>query len=175
MERLFIQYGTSMAYPPCTMGAHVSAVPNHQVGRTTTLKMRGDVAMMGAFGYELDLTVLSEEELREIAQQTARVKRLRHLTQQGRFTRLCSPFEGPYAAWQFAGENQDELLVCIFRRFASANAEHAYIRVADVDETAQYRDEEGRIWHGGVMKNLGILPEFAQSDAASMVLHLTRC
>lgn len=175
VERLFIQYGTSMAYPPCAMGAHVSAVPNHQVGRTTTLKMRGDVALMGAFGYELDLTVLPEEALQEIAQQVVQVKKLRHLTLNGRFTRLASPFEGRFAAWQFASEDQSELLVCMFRRYASANAEHAYIRVTDVDEHARYMDDDGRVWHGGVLKNLGILPEFGQSDAASMVLHLTRC
>ena len=175
VERLFIQYGTSMAYPPCAMGAHVSAVPNHQVGRTTTLKMRGDTAMMGAFGYELDLTALSESELEEIAQQITQVKRIRHLTLNGRFTRLSSPFEGPYAAWQFADEEQKELLVCIFRRYASANPEHPYIHVMDVDEHARYQDAEGRVWHGGVMRHVGILPVFGESDAASMVLHLTRC
>ncbi|MDD6144634.1 MAG: alpha-galactosidase [bacterium] len=175
VERLFIQYGTSMAYPPCAMGAHVSAVPNHQVGRKTTLKMRGDVALMGAFGYELDLTMLPESEMQEIAQQVARMKQLRHLTLRGRFTRLCSPFDSPFAAWQFASEDQGELLVCLFRRYASANPEHVYIRVPDVDEHACYTDDEGRVWHGGVLKHVGILPEFEQSDAASMVLHLTRC
>jgi len=175
VERLFIQYGTSMAYPPCAMGAHVSAVPNHQVGRITTLKMRGDAALMGAFGYELDLTALTDAEMAEIACQVKQVKRLRNLTQKGRFTRLCSPFEGRLAAWQFADEKQDELLVCIFRRYAEANPEHAYIPIMDVDENAAYRDDEGRIWHGGMLKHLGIQPVFGESDAASMVVHLTRC
>ncbi|MBR6570658.1 MAG: alpha-galactosidase [Clostridia bacterium] len=175
VERLFIQYGTSLAYPPCTMGAHVSAVPNHQVGRVTTLKMRGDAALMGAFGYELDLTALSDGEMAEIACQVARVKQFRSLTQKGRFTRLASPFEGRLAAWQFASEDRGELLVCIFRRYAEANAEHTYIRVMDVDENACYKDDEGRLWHGGVLKHVGILPVFGDSDAASMVMHLTRC
>jgi len=175
VERLFIQYGTSMAYPPCAMGAHVSAVPNHQVGRSTSLKMRGDAAMMGAFGYELDLTLLSQAEMDEIALQTAQMKRLRHLTHNGRFTRLCSPFEGPLAAWQFASEDQGELLVCVFRRYANANPAHEYILVTDVDEKACYKDDEGRLWHGGILKYVGVLPEFGQNDAASMVLHLTRC
>ena len=55
VSRLKIQYGTSMVYPTSTMGAHVSAVPNHQVHRMTSLDMRGHVAMSGNFGYELDL------------------------------------------------------------------------------------------------------------------------
>ena len=175
VERLFIQYGTSMGYPPCTMGAHVSAVPNHQVGRITTLKMRGDAALMGAFGYELDLTRLTDADLSEMAQQVEHVKQLRELTQKGRFTRLASPFEGRMAAWQFTNESQDELLICIFRRYAEATAEHVYIRVTDVDENACYRDDTGKLWHGGTLRNVGIQPVFNASDAASMVVHLTRC
>src|SRR5690606_14670021 len=61
VERLKIQYGTSIVYPVSTMGAHVSAVPNHQVGRKTSLEFRGDVAMSGNFGYELDLTTFTPE------------------------------------------------------------------------------------------------------------------
>lgn len=69
VERINIQYGTSLAYPISAMTAHVSAVPNHQTGRVTSLKTRGDVAMGGVFGYELDLTKLSSEEKQEVAAQ----------------------------------------------------------------------------------------------------------
>ena len=174
VERLFIQYGTSFAYPPCTMAAHVSAVPNHQVGRTTTLKLRGDVAMMGAFGYELDLTALTQQQLQQIAAQTARMKTLRQLTREGRFTRLRSPFEGALAAWQFADERCDEVLVCIFRRYAAAAPKDEYVRVMDIDTQACYRDDKGRVWHGGVLRYHGVKPQFDEGDAAGMVLHLVR-
>ena len=60
IDRLHIQYGTSFAYPPSTMGAHVSAVPNEQTGRSVPLETRGTVAMSGTFGYEMDLGTLSE-------------------------------------------------------------------------------------------------------------------
>jgi len=80
--RLKIQYGTSLVYPVSTMGAHVSAVPNHQVHRITSLGMRGDVAMSGVFGYELDLTEMSESEKTEIREQVLRYKELRHLIQE---------------------------------------------------------------------------------------------
>jgi len=175
VERLFIQYGTSIPYPPSAMGAHVSAVPNHQVGRTTTLKMRADVAMSGNYGYELDLSLLSDEELNQMKAQVAMVKRIRTLTQKGRFTRLRSPFEGELAAWQFADENQDELLICIFRRYATPNPAHDYVQVPDVDENACYTDDEGKLYHGGALKHAGILAQFPESDAASIVLHLKKC
>jgi len=40
IERLRIQWGTSLPYPLSSMSAHVSAVPNHQVGRVTPLATR---------------------------------------------------------------------------------------------------------------------------------------
>ena len=62
VERMAIQYGTSMVYPPSAMGAHVSASPNHQTGRSTSIKMRADVALGGNFGFELDLSQLSDAD-----------------------------------------------------------------------------------------------------------------
>jgi alpha-galactosidase len=57
-----IQNGYSLLYPPITLGAHVSRVPNQQVGRQTSLQTRFDVARFGNLGYELDLTKLSENQ-----------------------------------------------------------------------------------------------------------------
>ena len=172
VERLFIQYGTSVPYPPASMDAHVSAVPNHQVGRKTSLTLRGHVAMSGNFGYELDLSRMSEEELEEMKQQVAFIKANRLLTQQGRFTRLASPFEGALVAWQFSNEDQSELMVCIFRRYAHANDGNAFVRLQDVDVCAWYVDDEGVRYHGSALQNIGLIPQFPFGDAASQILRL---
>ena len=178
VERLFIQYGTSMAYPVSSMGAHVSAVPNHQVGRVTTLEMRGHVAMSGNFGYELDLSSLGDEELAMMKDQVAFVKEIRALTQQGRFTRLVSPFEGRFAAWQFSSEDQSEILVCLFRRYAAANSPMQFVKIPDIDEKRWYVDQDGREYHGSVLKHVGVRPVFEgpgakrMEDAASVIFHL---
>lgn len=178
VERLMIQYGTSFAYPVSAMGAHVSAVPNHQVGRVTTLEMRGHVAMSGNFGYELDLSRLSQEELSLMKEQVAFVKEIRTLTQQGRFTRLASPFEGSLAAWQFSNADQTELLICLFRRYAGANSAMQFIKILDIDENRWYVDQEGQQYHGSVLKHVGVRPVFAgpgakaMEDAASQIIHL---
>ncbi len=71
VERLAIQWGTSLAFPVSSMGAHVSAVPNHQTGRITPLDTRAAVAFFGAFGYELDTTRLGADERRQVAGQVA--------------------------------------------------------------------------------------------------------
>ena len=94
VSRLKIQYGTSLVYPIISMGSHVSAVPNHQVNRITSLDMRGDVAMSGNLGYELDLTKLSKVEKETVKKQVAKYKEVRKLVQFGDFYRLHSPFEG---------------------------------------------------------------------------------
>lgn len=106
VERLKIQYGTSIVYPVSTMGAHVSAVPNHQVGRKTSLEFRGDVAMSGNFGYELDLTTFTPEEVEIAKAQIASYKEIRGLVQQGDLYRLLSPFEGNETSWMFVSEDR---------------------------------------------------------------------
>ncbi|QDH20687.1 alpha-galactosidase [Saccharibacillus brassicae] len=145
-ERLKIQYGTSLVYPVSSIGAHVSAVPNHQVGRTTPLEFRGDVAMSGNFGYELDLTAFTGEEKAIVRQQVARYKQIRGLVQQGDLYRLKSPFEGDESAWMFVSENKREGLVYAFRTKAVPNGPLRTLRLAGLDPEAEYEVEAE---HGG--------------------------
>ena len=75
IERLKIQFGTSMVYPNASIGCHVSAVPNHQVDRITPIETRGVVAMSGNFGYELDITKLPESEKRNYKRTSKTIQR----------------------------------------------------------------------------------------------------
>lgn len=45
-DRLTIQLGTSLAYPPSAMGCHVSVVPNHLTARNVSIEYRAHVALM---------------------------------------------------------------------------------------------------------------------------------
>ncbi|MCP8617878.1 alpha-galactosidase [Salirhabdus salicampi] len=121
VERLKIQYGTSIVYPVSTMGSHVSAVPNHQVNRITPLKTRGDVAMSGNFGYELDLTLFTPEEKEIVKNQVELYKEIRLLVQSGEMYRLKSPFEGNETAWMFVSNDQKEAIVFYSKVLAEAN------------------------------------------------------
>lgn len=118
VERLKIQYGTSLVYPISAIGAHVSDVPNHQVGRLTPFSFRGDVAMSGNFGYELDLTKLTEQEKEAVKLQVVNYKEMHQLVQQGDLYRLKSPFEGNETAWMFVSEDKTEAVVFYFRVLA---------------------------------------------------------
>ena len=83
IERLAIQWGTSHVYPLSAMGAHVSAVPNHQTGRVTPLATRAAVALFGVFGYELDPTALTADEAAQVRDQIAFYRRHRTTFQRG--------------------------------------------------------------------------------------------
>ena len=138
-ERVYIQYGTSYAYPFCTMGAHVSAVPNHQVHRVTPWKTRGDVAMTGAFGYELDLTGLAAMETDVVKKQVQRYKRLRMWLPAADLYRLENPFCGNYGAWMFVSESGNQCLVNCVRMMERANMPEKRIFLQGLKEGCIYR------------------------------------
>lgn len=171
LERIGIQYGTSYVYPASTMGAHVSASPNHQVSRITTLQARGDVALGGNYGYELDLSALSSEELEQIARQVERVKELRRTTMRGEFTRLASPFEGNIAAWQFV--DAERIILCAYRQLAKPNAAPTVLKLKNLPE-GEYCTEDGRRISARDLMRAGIRVEFPRGDVATRVIVLKR-
>lgn len=128
VDRYRIQYGTSYFYPVSSMGAHISAVPNMQTGRISPLFTRGNVAFFGAFGYELDLNRISEEEFEMVKKQIAFYKERREVFQYGTFYRLLSPFDGHGdAAWMSVSEDKKTAYMGYYHTLVRVN--HGGIRV----------------------------------------------
>jgi alpha-galactosidase len=170
ISRLKIQYGTSIVYPISTMGAHVSAVPNHQVGRLTPLKTRGDVAMSGNFGYELDLTVFTDAEKEEVKRQVAMVKEVRELVQYGKFYRLLSPFEGNETAWMFVSPDRREALVVHVVALNEPNAPLGRLKLKGLDSGLRYEWlGTGETLGGDELMYAGIAKERTRGDYFSTV------
>ena len=142
VDRIKIQYGTSFAYPVSSMGSHVSASPNHQVHRATSLDMRANVAYFGTFGYELDITKLPQEELDLIKKQITFMKTHRAMIGKGTFYRLLSPFEGNSSAWMVVSEDGTEALAAYFRISQPANGKFERIYLRGLDESAYYHVRE---------------------------------
>lgn len=158
VERLYIQYGTSLCYPTSAMGAHVSAVPNHQANRVTSLKMRGDVAMSGNFGYELDLMKFTEEEKKEVKLQVAQYKELRTFVQAADMYRIESPFEGNTTAWQFISEDGKDIFAAYFRIMCEVNKGIFRMKFVALDEEAKYEVVgEDKIYTGAELMNIGLV------------------
>lgn len=166
VQRLKIQYGTSLTYPISSIGSHVSASPNHQTGRNTSMEMRAGVAYFGTFGYELDLMELSQEELDKIKEQIIFMKKYRALIQQGTFYRLKSPFDGNEAAWMVVSKDQKEALVGYYRVLQPVNTGFCRLKLQGLLENTLYKiDEMAYDCYGDELMQSGLI----LSDAASGV------
>ncbi len=168
INRTRIQYGTSFFYPVCTMGAHVSAVPNHQTGRVTSFHTRGVTAMAGTFGYELNPALLSEAEKQQIRQQIKTFKKYEMLINAGTYWRLSDPFTDEIAAWMSVSKEKDQALVSVVRLTAEANQATVYVRLQGLKPQTMYVEERsGKVYSGAALMYAGIpLPPFTQEYEA---------
>ncbi|KRM08970.1 alpha-galactosidase [Lentilactobacillus farraginis] len=157
-ERMLIQFGTSYGYPQSMMGAHVSAVPNDQVGRVTSLKTRGAVALFGDFGYELDITKMSPTELTQIKEQVAFYKQHRHLLQFGKFYRLDSPFvgKGNVISWQVVSNDQKQAIAARYQLLNQPNPPYTRFYFTGLDPDREYRvNDDSETYYGDELMNAG--------------------
>lgn len=187
IERLKIQYGTSFGYPQSMMGAHVSASPNEQLGRNTPLKIGGDVAFFGAFGYELDLDKLSSTELASIKKQIELMKKYRSIFQYGTFYRLKSPFEGNIVSWMVVSEDKSQAIVGYYKILNDVNCEYRRLCLPGLDADTLYnvQEELGSYlgnFTGDELANIGLVTTDASAgqnqettDFYSKLFILERC
>lgn len=157
-ERMLIQFGTSYGYPQSMMGAHVSAVPNDQMGRITSLKTRGAVAFFGDFGYELDITKMAAEELDQIKDQVAFYKQYRHLFQFGKFYRIDSPFvgSGNVISWQVVSDDRKQAIAARYQLLNHPNTPYTRFYFKGLDLNQQYQiNDDAETYYGDELMNAG--------------------
>ena len=154
IERLKIQYGTSLVYPISTIGSHVSAIPNHQVGRNTSLKFRSDVAYFGTFGYELDITTMSKEDINKVKEDIKFFKEYRELIQFGDFVRLESPFKGNTCSWMVISKDKKTAILAYYKILATPNPPLNKIKLKGLDENFLYKIENND-FYGDELMNVG--------------------
>ncbi|WP_294897780.1 alpha-galactosidase [uncultured Eubacterium sp.] len=165
INRTRIQYGTSFFYPTAVVGSHVSAVPNHQTGRITSLNTRGVVAMAGTFGYEMNPALLSSEEKEEIRTQLATYRRHQELIREGNYYRLSDPFQEEVAAWMSVAKDQSQALVSVVRLSAEGNPFGTYVKLKGLDAESFYLEEStGNRYCGMALMQAGILLPMATTE-----------
>ena len=182
VERLKIQYGTSFVYPLSTMGAHISAVPNHQVGRNTSLKTRGNVAYFGVFGYELDITEMTDEEKQQVKQQILFYQEQRKLILNGDFYRLESPFreDRNVTSWMVVSKDKQVALVGRYQVLSLPNTGLKRVLLQGLNPNYEYEvDGLKETFYGDELMHAGLrvdlFPAAArESDFASQIFKLRR-
>ncbi len=151
IERLTIQFGSSMCYPVSTFGAHVAHRPR------TPLSTRGNVALCGTFGYELDPRKLSDDEKALVKKQIAEYHKYNNVIHKGDMYRLINPTDNAFrCAWEFVSEDKKEALVTVvtMRQFETP---YYVLRLKGLDENKMYRDEEtGEVYSGALLMKAGL-------------------
>lgn len=171
-ERTKIQYGTSFFYPISTVGAHVSAVPNHQTGRVTPLEARAVTAMAGSFGYELDLSTLSENEKETVKEQIQRFKKYGPLIHNGNYYRLSNPMNEKYAVWCFVSEDHSEVLLHGMIFHTEPNMLRYPVRLRGLAPDKCYQlNGSSEIYTGRALMEGGILLPWSKGDYFPVEMH----
>lgn len=184
IERLAIQEGTALIYPLSTMGAHVSVCPNHAVGRTTPFKTRGYVALSGTFGYELDITKLSQEDRKMIPVQIALYKKYSDLVRNGDYWRVAGyQTNGEYDCWMSVDKKQEKALVTFVQVLNSPGQKSRIIKLCGLNEKFNYKisypDEDKSkfpsiVLSGKTIMNAGIKINRDWGDFQSKLIYLEK-
>lgn len=170
VQRLKIQYSTSMGYPLSTMSAHVTVSPNHQVGRVTSLKTRADVAYAGIFGYELDIAKVSQDDKEEIKEQIEFYNKIKNLVISGDLYRLQSPYNSNYCSWQIVSKDKSKVFLFACRIMSQTNYKDNRLYLDGLDESKDYIDTStGKIYGGDELMIKGIQPLYEKKDFATFI------
>ncbi|GGA72710.1 hypothetical protein GCM10007176_16080 [Salinicoccus roseus] len=177
-----IQYGISLVYPIGSIDAHVSDIPNHQLGRETRLDTRVNAAYFGVFGYELDVIKMTEQEKAQVNQQVAFYKENRSLIFNGQFYRIDSSFnkEGNVTIWMVVSEDQQEALVGRYQVLSLLNTGLKRVLLKGLNSDYEYGIEGlesiffgDELMHAGLQ--IGLFPiEERSADFSSQIFKLSR-
>lgn len=171
VARLKIQYGTSMCYPVYSISSHVTASPNHQCGRITSLKTRADVAYAGTFGYELDITTATDEEFEEIKAQIKFDKQIAPLMRDGDLYRLESPFDGNYCSWEIVSKDKSQIFLFACKILAVAQTTNPLIKLQGLSPDKKYRcTQTGKVYGGDLLMYKGIKMNYRIRDFETVVM-----
>ncbi|MEE1064562.1 MAG: alpha-galactosidase [Acutalibacteraceae bacterium] len=151
IERLRIQFGTSMCYPASSMGAHVSA--SDRAG----LETKAAVALWGTFGYELDPKHLSDDDKEVVKKTSALYHKYYDLTHNGDLYRIIAPTEDEFkCAWSFVAKDKSEALLTVIIKNRTPHT-FLNIRLKGLDENKMYVNEaNGEIYSGALLMNAGV-------------------
>ena len=182
IERLSIQEGTALMYPLSSMGAHVSVCPNHAVGRVTPFKTRGHVALSGTFGYELDITKLSDDEHSQVQKQVQNYKDYSHIVRDGDYYRIASYRENnEFDCWASITKDKKQALVTFVQVLNHPNYKSRFVKIPGLNPDKKYKatyvDEEQTklspvILTGETLQNAGLYIPRPWGDFGSILIYI---
>lgn len=178
-DRLTIQMGTSLVYPPSAMGCHLSAVPNGLTHRNISMQYRGRVAMLcGSFGLELTPSELTADEAAALPAIMAEARRVNPLVITGHLFRLAHPDATNWPAVQFVAEDGGQSVLFAFQQLYRVKPAPPPVRLQGLDPKARYRNTlDNATYSGATYMNSGVnIPWLGDEagDYRSMLVWLER-
>lgn len=174
VDRIPIQFGTTVAYPASVMGCHVSDVPNDTTKRVTTLTFRAHVSMMGgSFGFELDPTALSDSDRAQIPGLIDLAERVNPIVINGDLWKLSLPDESKHPAAIYISQDGKHAVLFAFQMVDTPVICQPAIRLQGLNAESTYMVDGKRAYSGATLMNHGL--EFAfDGDNDSRLVFLER-
>ena len=169
LQRIYMQWGTSYFFPAIAMASHISAAPNHTVYRTTSLKMRIDVAMSGRLGMEIQPKNMTDQEKELCRKAIGEYKQIRPVVQFGDIYRLLSPYDHKgLASLMYVSQEKDRAVFYWWKTEQFQNEHLPRVKMAGLDPARMYKvhelnridltplDCEGQIYSGDYLMSHGL-------------------
>lgn len=172
-ERTKIMYGWSLCYPLSALSGHVSKCPNNQNMRTITFSTRADIAMLGAFGYELDLNELSKSEKDLIFEQCQLFKKIYHIVKNGDLYRLINPFTTDYFSVMVMNKQKTEGYLWFYQRLVDYGKTPIRLKLKGLAKERLYFVEHFNLsLSGDTLMNLGFTVPAFYEDFKSVLINI---
>ena len=186
LQRVYIQWGTSLFFPANAMANHINHCPYWNTGgRVIPIKFRCDVAMSGRLGIELQPSQMTDEERRQVMTCFHDYKGLRQTIQTGNLYRLESPFNRKgVASLMYVDDNRSQAVFFVYKtdnyynqplprfRMAGLNPEQTYTLIErNVRDGKEPCSLNGKQFSGRFLMEVGVeIPLW--EDYASRVFEL---
>lgn len=155
-ERLYIQYGTSYAYPTSSISCHFTEGVCTS-GRSSTYAFRYNVACFGSYGYELDLTKFSNEDKLFFKELSNEYRKNEHLNLSGDLYRLISPESNEFCAYMKVSKDKKQAQLTFIYINANGLTESMLLKLRGLDAKKKYKNQNtGVVLRGDTLMNAGI-------------------
>ena len=140
LQRVYIQYGTSLFFPANAMAQHINHVPYWNTGkRIIPIKFRCDVAMSGRLGIELQPKDMTDEERQQTSTCMADYKQLRPVVQTGNLYRLLSPYDHKnVSSIMYTNDSRSQAVLFVYKIANYVDQPLPRLRLAGLDANKTY-------------------------------------
>ncbi|MBQ8428883.1 MAG: alpha-galactosidase [Clostridia bacterium] len=154
--RVYIQYGSSYAYPVSALSCHFTR-GDCTSGRQSSYEFRYNVAAFGSYGYELDLSEYTAGEKATFKAYSEKYRRDEDLNLSGDLYRLISPETDKFCAYVKVSKDKNKAQLTFLEINATGFVESTTLRLKGLDPEKLYKNEEtGALLHGATLMNVGI-------------------